>query len=116
MCLSIYEEVIMKKLKATESNTATGDCSFNRELEQKIIRDVQQLLTNQRHMDESSIAIETGCQSEEQGKCGHIVVNIIQVRSFGAELLERLDSELYRHREFRALLKNCLSFILMLLS
>ena len=29
-------DVMMEELKSTESNTVTGDCFFNREVEQKI--------------------------------------------------------------------------------
>ena len=99
-------EVMTEKLKPTESNTATGEYFFNRKVEQKIIherieRGVQQLLTGQRRMGKSSIAREIGRQLEEQGQWNYIFVDI-QACSSGAELVERLATELYKHKAFKS--------------
>jgi len=104
------------KLKATESNTVTGNCFFNREVERKIISGkiedgVQQLLTGQRRMGKSSIAREIGRQLvEEKGEIWNYIFVDIQACSSGAELVERLATELHRHAEFKTMLNTWFSF------
>ncbi len=104
------------KLKATESNTVTGDCFFNREIERKIISEkveegVQQLLTGQRRMGKSSIAREIGRQlEEEKGEQWNYIFVDIQACSSGAKLVERLATELYQHPEFKTMLNAWFSF------